>query len=207
MLLKLYDKNIDAVKLDKIVQILKNGGVIIYPTDTIYAIGCDMLQKKALERVAKLKKIPLEKANFSLVCKDLSNLSNYAIQIDNQVFKLMKKTLPGPFTYILKASNEVPKIFHSKKKTVGIRVPNNAIALALVQALGNPIIATSVIDDDDVLEYITDPELIYERYGNLVDLVIDGGFGNNIPSTLIDCSNDSIEVLREGLGSLEGLLP
>ncbi|MFN5294008.1 MAG: L-threonylcarbamoyladenylate synthase, partial [Flavobacteriales bacterium] len=181
---------------------LKKGGIIVYPTDTVYSMGCDMLNSKALERLALIKQIKLEKANFSLICHDLSHLTEYSKQLSNPVFKLMRNSLPGPYTFILEASKAIPKIFSDKKKTVGIRVPDNTIARSIVQALGNPIVSTSVHDDDAIIDYTTDPELIAEKWGNRVDLVIDGGMGGLEPSTIISCVNDEIEVLRQGKGSI-----
>lgn len=203
MLLQIHPDNPDPKKIDVVIECLKDGGTIIYPTDTVYSIGCDLNSSKAVSRVAQIKKIKLEKAHFSLVCYDLSHLAEYAKAIDTPVYKLMKTSLPGPFTFILNASSRVPKIFKSNKKTVGIRVPDNAIARQLVKELGNPIIATSVYDDDAVLEYTTDPELIYEKYGKQVDLVIDGGYGKNEASTIIDCTGAEPELVRQGLGILD----
>ncbi len=202
MLVTIYPENPDERKIKQVVDCLKNGGVIIYPTDAVYCIGCDLNNQKAVERVAKIKGVKLEKANFSLVCADLSNLSLYTKPISSVVFRLMRQVLPGPFTFILNASNEVPRIFQSKKKTVGIRVPDNAIMQALIKELGNPIISTSVHDDDEIVEYTTDPELIHERYENLVDLVIDGGHGNIEATTIVDCTTGEVEIVRQGLGLL-----
>jgi tRNA threonylcarbamoyl adenosine modification protein (Sua5/YciO/YrdC/YwlC family) len=197
-----YKPNEGAVK--KVVDVLRNGGVIIYPTDTIYGLGCDITNTKALERVAKIKGIKLEKANFSFVCCDLSNISDYVKQIDTATFKILKRALPGPYTFILPGNNNLPKEF-KKKSTVGIRVPDNAIALEIVRQLGNPIVSTSIHDDDEVLEYATDPELIFEKWQNLVDIVIDGGYGENIGSTVIDLSGFEPVVIREGKGNLDVL--
>ena len=176
--------------------------MVIYPTDTVYGLGCDITNTKALERIAKIKGVKLDKANFSFVCHDLSNISDYVRQIDTATFKILKRALPGPYTFILPGNNNLPKEF-KKKTTVGIRVPNNAIALEIVKLLGNPIVSTSIHDDDDVIEYTTDPELIFEKWQNLVDLVIDGGYGDNVGSTIIDLSGDEPVVLREGKGSLD----
>lgn len=203
MLIDIHPENPQEDRLKEAIDVLKGGGVIIYPTDTIYAIGCDVSDLRAMERVAKIKGVKLAKANFSLVCYDLSHLSKYAKAFSTQTFKAMKRSLPGPFTFILQASPEVPRLFKNKKKTVGIRVPDNLIARELVLRLGNPIIATSVHDDDEVLEYTTDPSLIHDRYAHLVDLVIDGGVGQNVASTVVDCSNDEIEIIREGAGDIE----
>ena len=200
--IKLYEENPDPRKIDQIVGVLRKGGLIIYPTDTVYGLGCDITNTKALERIARIKGVKLEKANWSFVCADLSNLSDYVRQIDTATFKILKRALPGPYTFILPGNNNLPRDF-KKKKTVGIRVPDNAIVTSLVEALGNPIVSTSIRDEDDVLEYTTDPELIFEKWQNLVDVVIDGGYGNNIASTVIDLSSTEPEVVREGKGSLD----
>jgi len=205
MILNIHPDNPDPKRIQQVVDVLRKGGVIIYPTDSVYAIGCDLMNIKALEKVARIKNIKLDKANFSVICYDLSHLSEFTKPIDNSVFKLMKKALPGPYTFILNASGQVPKIFQSKKKTVGIRVPNNNIPREIVRILGNPIVSTSVHDDDEILEYTTDPELIHEKYNNQVDLVINGGFGNLDASTVFDCTNDTPELVREGIGSLDVL--
>ena len=200
--IKLYNDNPNQKEIDKVVKILKNGGLIIYPTDTVYGLGCDITNTKALEKIALLKRVKLEKANFSFVCNDLSHLSDYIKQIDSTTFKLLKRALPGPYTFILPGSNNLPKAF-KKRKTVGIRIPDNNIARALVESLGNPIVSTSIRDDDDVLEYTTDPELIFEKWNHLVDVVIDGGYGDNYASTIIDLTDGYPEVIREGKGSLD----
>jgi tRNA threonylcarbamoyl adenosine modification protein (Sua5/YciO/YrdC/YwlC family) len=200
--LKIYDDNPNEAAIKKVVEVLKNGGVIIYPTDTVYGLGCDITNAKALERVAKLKGIKLEKANLSFICYDLSHISDYVKQIDTATFKLLKRALPGPYTFILPGNNDLPKVFKNKK-TVGIRVPDNSIIRAIIKELGNPIISTSIHDEDEIIEYSTDPELIFEKWQNKVDLVIDGGYGDNIPSTIIDLSGSEPEVVREGKGSLD----
>ncbi len=202
MIVQIHPDNPDSRKIAQVIKVLQQGGVIIYPTDAVYCIGCDLSNPKALEKVARIKKVKLEKANFSLICADLSNLSRYTKPLSSSTFRLMKSVLPGPFTFILNASSEVPKYFHGKKKTVGIRVPNNNITKELVEALGNPLVSTSVHDDDEILEYTTDPELIHERYENQVDLVIDGGLGNLDPTTVVSCVDDDIEIIRQGLGEL-----
>ena len=189
-------------KIDEAVRILEKGGVIIYPTDTVYALGCDIHNQKAIEKLCKIKGVKVDKTNLSFICNDLSHISEYSKQLDSNVFKIMKKALPGPFTFILKASAKVPKLLQAKKKTVGIRVPDNNIARQIVERLGNPIITTSLKDDDDVIEYTTDPELIFEKYQKVVDLVIDGGYGNNVPSTIVDCTENEVEIIREGLGDI-----
>ncbi len=200
--IKIYQDNPNPRDIAKVVQIIKKGGLVIYPSDTVYALGCDITNNRALERIAQIKKVKLAKANFSFVCKDLSNLSDYVKQIDNNTFKLLKRALPGPYTFILPGNNNLPSVF-KKKKEVGIRVPDNAIVQAMVTALGNPIVSTSIKDEDQVIEYTTDPELIFEKWKNLVDIVIDGGYGDNLASTIIDLTDDIPEVIREGKGSLD----
>lgn len=200
--IKIYEDKPNEAAIKKVVEVLRDGGLIIYPTDTVYGLGCDITNSRALERIAKIKGIKLEKANFSFVCSDLSNISNYVKQIDTSTFKILKRALPGPYTFILPGNNDLPREFR-KKKTVGIRVPDNAIAIEIVKMLGNPIVSTSIHDEDDVIEYTTDPELIFEKWQNLVDLVIDGGYGDNVGSTIIDLSGHEPEVIREGKGSLD----
>ncbi|MEI6678361.1 MAG: L-threonylcarbamoyladenylate synthase [Mariniphaga sp.] len=202
MLIKLYIENPNPKDVQKVVEILRNGGVIIFPTDTIYGIGCDITKAKAIERVARIKNVKPEKADFSFLFYDLSNISDYCKPISNGIFKLMKKNLPGPFTFILNANSNIPKLFRSTKKSIGIRVPQNNIIREIVRELGNPILSTSVRDEDTILEYTTDPELIHEKFGDLVDLVIDGGFGGNIPSTVIDCIGSEPVITRSGKGEL-----
>ncbi len=203
MFIKLYDENPNQRDVRKIVEVLRGGGVIIYPTDTVYGLGCDITNNKAVDKVARIKGIKIEKANFSFICSDLSHLSDYTKPISNSVFKLMKKNLPGPFTFILEANNNVPRYFKGKKKTVGIRVPDNNIIHEIVKELGNPILSTSIYDEDEIIEYTTDPELIYEKYKDIADIVIDGGYGELIPSTIVDCSQDELVILREGKGVLQ----
>jgi tRNA threonylcarbamoyl adenosine modification protein (Sua5/YciO/YrdC/YwlC family) len=203
MLLPIHPDNPDTRKIAQVVECLRKGGIVVYPTDTVYSMGCDMYNSKALEKLALIKQIKLEKANFSLVCHDLSNLTEYSKQLSNPVYKLIRSLLPGPYTFILEASKAIPKIFSDRKKTVGIRVPDNSIARAIVEALGNPIVSTSVHDDDTILDYTTDAELIHEKWSNRVDIVIDGGTGGLEPSTVISCVNDEIEVIRVGKGSIE----
>jgi tRNA threonylcarbamoyl adenosine modification protein (Sua5/YciO/YrdC/YwlC family) len=202
--IKIYENNPNEFAIKKVVEVLKNGGLVIYPTDTVYGLGCDITNTKALERIAKIKGVKLEKANFSFICSDLSHISDYIKQIDTATFKILKRALPGPYTFILPGNNNLPKEF-KKKTTVGIRVPDNAIALEIVRQLGNPIVSSSIHDEDAVLEYSTDPELIFEKWQNLVDIVIDGGYGDNIGSTIIDLSGFEPVVIREGKGSLEVL--
>ncbi len=201
-LIRIYEENPNPKDIKKVVDVLRKGGLIIYPTDTVYGLGCDITNTSALERIAQIKQVKLEKANFSFICEDLSNLSDYVKQIDSPTFKLLKRNLPGPFTFILPGNNNLPNVF-KKKKTVGIRVPDNNICRAIVGELGNPIVSTSIKDDDEVIEYTTDPELILEKWDNLVDLVIDGGYGDNIASTVIDLTGMEPEVVREGKGSIE----
>ena len=199
--IKLYNENPNEKEIAKIVEVLRNGGLIIYPTDTVYGLGCDITNTKALEKIARIKGVKLEKANFSFVCSDLKNLSDYVKQIDSSTFKLLKRALPGAYTFIMQGNNNLPKDF-KKKKTVGIRVPDNLIARTIVERLGNPIVSTSIYDEDDVIEYTTDPELIFEKWQNLVDIVIDGGYGDNTASTVIDLSGDEPLVIREGKGDI-----
>lgn len=205
MLVKLYPDNPNEKVLEQISKVLSNGGVIVFPTDTVYSLACDLRQKKALEKVARIKGVKLEKADFSLLCHDLSHIAEYTKAIDTPTYKLLKRALPGPYTFILEASNLIPKIFKNKKKTVGIRVPDNPITISVIKHLGNPMVATSIHDEDEVIEYTTDPELIHEKYEHLVDLVVDGGYGDNHASTVIDCSQGDWEVVREGKGSLDVL--
>ena len=200
--IKIYENKPSEAAIQKVVAVLRNGGLVIYPTDTVYGLGCDITNSKALERIARIKGIKLEKANFSFVCHDLSNLSDYVKQIDTPTFKILKHHLPGPYTFILPGNNSLPKEF-KKKTTVGIRVPANAIALEIVKQLGNPIVSTSIHDDDAVLEYSTDPELIFEKWQNLVDVVIDGGYGDNMGSTIVDLSGHEPVLIRAGKGEWE----
>ncbi len=201
-LIKIYEENPNPKEIDKVVEVLKKGGLVIYPTDTVYGLGCDITNTKALEKIARIKGVKLEKANFSFICNDLSHLSDYIRQIDTRTYKILRRALPGPYTFILPGNNNLPKVF-KKKKTVGIRIPDNAIALAIVEELENPIVSTSIRDDDELLEYTTDPELIFEKWKNLVDIVIDGGYGDNYASTVIDLTDDEPMVIREGKGSLD----
>ena len=200
--IRIYEDKPSEAAIKKVVEVLKDGGLVIYPTDTVYGLGCDITNSRALEKLAKIKGIKLEKANFSFVCSSLSNLSDYVKQIDTSTFKILKRALPGPYTFILPGNNDLPKEFR-KKKTVGIRVPANNIALQIVEMLGNPIVSTSIHDEDEVIEYSTDPELIFEKWQNKVDLVIDGGYGDNVASTIIDLTGYEPEVIREGKGSLD----
>ncbi|MDN3587618.1 L-threonylcarbamoyladenylate synthase [Pedobacter aquatilis] len=206
MLIKIYPENPNEKAIEQVVEVLKKGGLIIYPTDTVYGLGCDITNPKAIEKIARIRGIKPEKANFSFICHDLSHIADYIKPIDNTTFRILKKALPGPFTFIFNANNNVPKLLSSNKKTVGIRVPDNNIARCIVKELGNPILSTSIKDDDELIEYSTDPELIYEKYQELVDLVIDGGYGDNEASTVIDCTTGEFEIIREGKGNIEDFL-
>ena len=206
MLLKIYPENPNPREINKVVDCLRNGGIVIYPTDTIYGIGCDIHNQKAVERINEIIKSDINKSNFSFIFNDLSHISDYTKPLSNTVFKLLKRTLPGPYTYIIEANKNVPKMFHNKKSTVGIRIPNNPIINLIVAELGNPILSKSVKDiSDNILEYYTDPELMYEQFGEMVDIVIDGGYGDFTPSTVISCLNQEFEIIREGLGPIDGL--
>jgi len=205
MLIKIHPKNPDMRQIGKVIQTLKNGGVIVFPTDTVYALGCDAGNSKAVQRICQLKGIPIEKSKFSFICYDLSNISEYAKHINTPTFKLMRKYLPGPYTFILNASSGVPDRFFGgkKKKTIGIRIPDNEITRIIIKELQGPLMATSVHDEDEIIDYITDPELIYEKYSKMVDMVIDGGTGGNEPSTILDCTNDEIQLIRQGKGEID----
>lgn len=203
MLIKIYPENPNDKDIRYVVDILKKGGIIIYPTDTVYGMGCDITNAKAVEKIARFKNVSIEKSNLSFICSDLSHLSDFSKPISNPLFKLLKRYLPGPFTFLLSASSNVPKYFKGKKKTVGIRVPDNSIILTIVRVLGNPIMSTSIHDDDEIIEYSTDPELIHEKYKEIVDVVIDGGYGDNIPSTIVDCTGDIPVIVRQGKGIFE----
>ena len=200
--LKIYEDKPSEAAIKKVVEVLKNGGLVIYPTDTVYGLGCDITNSRALEKLAKIKGVKLEKANFSFVCSSLSNISDYVKQIDTATFKILKRALPGAYTFILPGNNDLPKDFR-KKKTVGIRVPDNRIAIQIVEMLGNPIVSTSIHDEDEVIEYSTDPELIFEKWQNQVDLIIDGGYGENVASTIIDLTGHEPIVVREGKGDID----
>jgi len=204
MLVKIYPENPNPREVEKVVDILRDGGIVIYPTDTVYGMGCDINNPKALERIAQIKGINPRKDHLSFICHDLSHLSDYTKPLDSATFKLIKKNLPGPFTFLLPASSNVPKFFKSKKKTIGLRIPDNPIITEIVAQLGNPILNTSIKDDDEILEYTTDPELIHEKYQDLVDVVIDGGNGGNDGSTIVDCTNGAeFEIVRQGKGEVE----
>ncbi|MEO8794307.1 MAG: L-threonylcarbamoyladenylate synthase [Daejeonella sp.] len=203
MLVKIYPENPNEKSIQQAVEILRKGGIIIYPTDTIYGLGCDITNQKAIERISQIRGVKPDKANFSFICYDLSHISDYIKPIDNETYRVLKKALPGPFTFIFNASKKVPKLLASNKKTVGIRVPDNNIASEIVKVLGNPILSTSIRDDDEIIEYSTDPELIHEKYEDLVDLVIDGGYGDNEASTVIDCTTGEFDIIRQGKGNLD----
>lgn len=202
MLVKLYNENPNEKHIRMIVDILRRGGVIVYPTDTVYGLGCDITNAKAVEKVARIKGIKIERANFSFICADLGQLSFYSKPISNHAFKIIKKNVPGPFTFIFEASSNVPKYFKGKKKTVGIRIPDNNIIREIVKEMGNPIVSTSVHDEDEILEYTTDPELIYEKFQDVVDVVIDGGYGELLASTIVDFTADEPEIIRQGKADL-----
>ncbi len=206
MILKLFEENPSPKHIQTTVENLKNGGIIIYPTDTVYSFGCDIYQPKSVEKIAQIKGIKSKDANFSFIFSDIDQVPEFTRPFSTTVFKLMKKALPGPFTFILNANNKVPKIFHSKKKTIGIRIPENNICREIVNELENPIMSTSVYSDDEVLEYNTDPELIHEKYKDVVDIVINGGYGENEASTVIDCTGEQIEIVRQGLGIIDGYI-
>ncbi len=202
MILQIHPENPAPRHIRQVVDILNNGGVIIFPTDTVYGMCCSIEQPRAVDRIARIKGIKKEKSNFSAIFNDLSMLSEYTKPIDNHVFKMLRRNLPGPFTFILNANNSIPRIFQSKKKTIGIRIPDNRIVMEIVAALGQPLLTTSIHDQDEIVEYTTDPYIIDENYGKLVDLVIDGGHGGNEPSTVIDCTTENMEIIRQGKGIL-----
>jgi tRNA threonylcarbamoyl adenosine modification protein (Sua5/YciO/YrdC/YwlC family) len=203
MLVRIYNENPNQKQIRQIVDLLEEGGIIIYPTDTVYAMGCDIRATRSIEKIARFKGLNPVNPELSLIFHDMSQLSEYTIIRDNTIFKLLKRNLPGPFTFIVQANNQIPKLFKNKKKTVGIRIPDNNIVLELVRELGRPIITTSIHDQDEVIEYTTDPELIYEKYQDFTDAVIDGGFGKNEASTIVDCTGEEIKIMRQGLGVLE----
>ncbi len=202
MLLKIHHSPPDWRKIDKAVEILNEGGIMIYPTDTVYALGCSMKDKKAVEKLCKLRGMDPKKASLSLICQDISQVSEFTLPIDNSIFRLIKKHVPGPFTFILEANNHLPKVLRNKRKTIGVRIPEHFLPQAIVQQLGHPLITTSLKSDDEILEYFTDPEEIYQDYLKKVDLFIDGGMGKNVPSTVVDCTSGEPEIIREGAGTL-----
>jgi len=203
MLIRLYPENPNPKHIRQVVDLLEVGGIIIYPTDTVYAIGCDIKANKAIDKIARLKGLNPQNPDLSLIFHDMSQLSEFTVIRDNSTFKLLKRNLPGPFTFIVRANNQIPKLFKNKKKTVGIRIPDNSIVLEIVRELGRPIITTSVHDPDEIIEYTTDPELIHEKYREFADIVIDGGYGRNEASTIVDCTNLEPIIVRQGLGVLE----
>jgi tRNA threonylcarbamoyl adenosine modification protein (Sua5/YciO/YrdC/YwlC family) len=200
--IRIYEENPNPKDIERAIKIVRSGGLIIYPSDTVYALGCDITNRKALERLARLRGVKLEKANFSFVCEDLSRLSDFVKQIDNSTFKILKRTLPGPYTFILPGGNDLPSVF-KKKKEVGIRVPDNTITQALIRSLGNPMVSTSIKDEDELIEYTTDPELIYEKWNDKVDVIVNGGYGGNVPSTVIDLTGPEPVLVRQGKGAPE----
>jgi Sua5/YciO/YrdC/YwlC family protein len=203
MLIRIYPENPNPKHIRQVVDLLEVGGIIIYPTDTVYAMGCDIKATKSIDKIARFKGLNPENPDLSLIFHDMSQLSEYTVVRDNTIFKLLKRNLPGPFTFIVRANNQIPKLFKNKKKTVGIRIPDNPIVLQLVKELGRPIITTSIHDPDEIVEYTTDPELIHEKYREFADIVIDGGYGKNEASTIVDCTIDEPEIIRQGLGILE----
>ncbi len=202
MLVKIYNQNPNPKQISKVVDLLNSGGVVIYPTDTVYGIGCGIHFRKSIEKITRIKGINKEIALFSLICSDLSQISGYTMPISNTIFKLLKRNLPGPFTFILNANNKVPDLFKSNKHTVGVRIPDNQIIIELVKAFGSPIVSASIHEDDQLVEYITDPELIHEKYSNDADIVIDGGYGQNTASTVVDCTSGEPFIIRQGIGEL-----
>ncbi|MGV8829741.1 MAG: L-threonylcarbamoyladenylate synthase [Breznakibacter sp.] len=203
MLIRIYPENPNPKAIEQVVDCLRHGGIVIYPTDTIYGLGCAIDNHAAVEKIIRFKGINTKKAHLSFICYDLSHISDYIKPISNATFKLMKKNLPGAFTFVLNANNNIPKLFKNNKKTVGIRVPDNSIIREIVKELGSPILSTSVKDDDEILEYSTDPELIHEKFAQIADLVIDGGYGDNEPSTIVDCTGETVDIIRQGKGILE----
>jgi tRNA threonylcarbamoyl adenosine modification protein (Sua5/YciO/YrdC/YwlC family) len=200
MLLEIHPVDPESRKIKQVVEALKKDGVIIYPTDTVYGIGCDIMSKAAVEKVCRIRKLDPDKAMLSIICNDMSQIAKYTVQIDNALFRLMKQHLPGPYTFILKANNDVPKLFKNRKKTIGIRIPNNPIVKAIVEELGHPILTTSLKSDDEILEYYTDPLDFFDDFDHQVDIIIDGGTCGNTPSTLTDCTKDDPELIRQGAG-------
>ena len=203
MLIRIYPENPNPKAIEQVVDCLRHGGIVIYPTDTIYGLGCAIDNHTAVEKIIRFKGINTKKAHLSFICYDLSHISDFIKPISNATFKLMKKNLPGAFTFVLNANNNIPKLFKNNKKTVGIRVPDNSIIREIVKELGSPILSTSVKDDDEILEYSTDPELIHEKFAQIADLVIDGGYGDNEPSTIVDCTGETVDIIRQGKGILE----
>ena len=203
MLLRIHPDNPEQRKINQVIETMQAGGVIIYPSDTVYGLGCDILQPRAVDKICAIRGLDPNKAMLTMICKDISQVAAYAQQIDNQVYRILRKHLPGPFTFVLKAGRQAPKVFHNRKNTIGFRIPDNHIAQAIVDTLGRPILSASLKSDDEILEYFTDPEDIFRDFQKIVDIVIDGGIGNNVPSTIVDCTGDEPEIIREGAGTLE----
>lgn len=203
MLVRIYEENTNQKKIRQMADLLENGGIIVYPTDTVYAMGCAITSRKAIDKLARFKGLNPGNPDMSFIFHSMSQLAEYTVIHDNVIFKLLKRNLPGPFTFIVQANSQIPKLFMGKKKTVGIRIPKNNIVLELARELGKPILTTSIHDSDEIVEYITDPELIYEKYRDFADAVIDGGFGKNDASTVVDCTGEEILIIRQGLGVLE----
>lgn len=203
MLLRINPDNPEGRKIKQVAETLSKGGVIIYPTDTVYGLGCDIFNPKAVEKICRLRGLKPEKAMLSFICKDISQVAEYAFQIDNDVFKALKRNLPGPFTFVLKSNNQVPKLFKNRKRSIGVRIPDNNIATGIVEELGRPILSLSLKSDDEILEYFTDPIDIYDDFKKLVDIVIDGGMGANVPSTVVDCMTDEMFIIRQGAGEFD----
>ncbi len=203
MLLEIFPNNPDQRKINQVVEALQKGGIVVIPTDTVYSFACDLRNKKGLEKMARLKGLKLNKAKFAMMCYDLSHISDYTKPMERKVYKVLNKALPGPYTFILNASNEVPKLMGNKKKDVGIRIPDNNITREIILQLGNPVAVTSVHDEDEIVDYTTDPSAIFEKFENDIDVVVDGGYGNNVPSTILDCTQGDIEVIREGIGEID----
>ena len=203
MLLRIHPDNPEQRKINQVIETMQAGGVIIYPTDTVYGLGCDILQPRAVDKICAIRGLDPNKAMLTMICKAISQVAAYAQQIDNQVYRILRKHLPGPFTFVLKAGRQAPKVFHNRKNTIGFRIPDNHIAQAIVDTLGRPILSASLKSDDEILEYFTDPEDIFRDFQKIVDIVIDGGIGNNVPSTIVDCTGDEPEIIREGAGTLE----
>lgn len=201
-LLKIHPENPEGRKIDQVCEVLKNGGMVIYPTDSVYAVGCDISRQDVVERIYQFKGLDPTKANMTFLCSSISQVSEYASQINNEVFRIMKRNTPGPFTFIIKANNTVPKIFKNKRRTIGVRIPSNKIVLDIIEKMGRPLMSTSLKRDDDILEYYTEPSYIFEKHGNLFDLIIDGGIGRMEPSTIVDCTEPVPEIIREGYEEL-----
>ncbi len=202
LLVEISPEHVDTRKIRQVVQVLSEGGLVIYPTDTVYAVGCDLLNAKAIDRLCRFKKLKAQKFNLAFICRDLAQVSDYTKSIPSSVFRVMKKVLPGPFTFILESNSNVPKIFGFKKREVGIRIPDHPIAQQLVESLGNPLVSASLTHEDDMTPYYSDPHLIFEEFGEQVDMVIDAGLGGIEPSTVLDCLSGSIEVVRQGKGDI-----